>query len=343
MEAIIDANEIDLELSEIEGDAILFYRKGKAPTAEELLSQIKSMYINFHAQLKKYDKHRICNCGACLTANNLTLKFVAHYGEVLEKQVKDHSKLFGKEVIVAHRLLKNQIPSNEYGLFSEKLLSANSSWTNLNDTAWGEVNQAEEAYDSGIVKYSFMTLTPLRNEVPDPVLEDYTIDGVTQKIFESDAVIEAPLDLVFNVISDYTVRKEFQAGLKNIDQINHQIAQNGSEHRCIIQGTGIKPTILSHDFSFAQNQITFVESDFKRNASVIWSLKAMEGQKTKIEISNFIKPSFIKKLMFKILIKKKFEKLSRASWIKLNDYCKILLAENKQHPNEIVLPDHVIQ
>ena len=111
LEVVLDANEIGLELSEIEGDALLFYRRGKAPTCKEILAQVQKMFVNFHKHLKKYETQRICSCGACCTANQLNLKFVAHYGEIAEKMVKDRPVLFGKEVIKAHRLLKNKIDS----------------------------------------------------------------------------------------------------------------------------------------------------------------------------------------------------------------------------------------
>ena len=87
LELLMDANEIGMELSEIEGDALLYYRKGKAPTVSEMLGQVQKMYIRFHEYLKKFELHRICSCGACRTAHNLTIKFVAHYGEVAENKV----------------------------------------------------------------------------------------------------------------------------------------------------------------------------------------------------------------------------------------------------------------
>ncbi len=80
LEAIIDANEIGLEISEIEGDAILFYRMGPGPTIAELLAQVQRMYVRFHTILRKYDQFRICQCGACCTASKLALKFIMHYG-----------------------------------------------------------------------------------------------------------------------------------------------------------------------------------------------------------------------------------------------------------------------
>jgi hypothetical protein len=112
LEVLIDANEMDLQISEIEGDAILFYRQGAQPTAAEILAQVQRMYVRFHAHLRKYDTHRICQCGACSTASGLALKFVLHYGDLATKRVKEFSKLFGKDLIVAHRLMKNDISSS---------------------------------------------------------------------------------------------------------------------------------------------------------------------------------------------------------------------------------------
>ena len=71
LESLIDANEMGLEVSEIEGDAILFYRAGKKPTVVETLAQVQRMYIKFHSALLKYESQRICQCGACIQANDL--------------------------------------------------------------------------------------------------------------------------------------------------------------------------------------------------------------------------------------------------------------------------------
>ncbi len=108
LEAIINAHEIGLEISEIEGDAILFYRMGPGPTIAELLAQVQRMYVRFHTILRKYNQFRICQCGACCTASKLALKFIMHYGELSQKQVKSYKKLFGSGVITAHRLKGSQ-------------------------------------------------------------------------------------------------------------------------------------------------------------------------------------------------------------------------------------------
>src|SRR5688572_23262263 len=68
LEIMIESNRLNLEVNEIEGDAILFYRLGQPPTVEEIVEQSKSMYAAFHRHLKKYGVSRICNCTACNTA-----------------------------------------------------------------------------------------------------------------------------------------------------------------------------------------------------------------------------------------------------------------------------------
>src|SRR6185503_7484253 len=131
LEILIDSNEIGLQVSEIEGDAIFFYRIGEKPSLDSLLKQVEKMYFNFHRHLKLYDHQRICNCGACQSAISLKLKIIAHYGEVAEYTVKEHKKLFGKDVILIHRLLKNNIDSNEYILLTDPLVAEP-----LQDRSW---------------------------------------------------------------------------------------------------------------------------------------------------------------------------------------------------------------
>ncbi|MFQ5445796.1 MAG: DUF2652 domain-containing protein, partial [Saprospiraceae bacterium] len=57
LDTLIGANETGLEVSEIEGDAILFYRFGEAPPAEALLAQVRRMFVDFHAHLRRYETH----------------------------------------------------------------------------------------------------------------------------------------------------------------------------------------------------------------------------------------------------------------------------------------------
>src|ERR1051326_4517736 len=102
LEILIDSNQMGLEVSEIEGDAILFYKHGEPPSFNEISEQVKKMFINFHNQLKKFEVYRLCQCAACKSADSLTLKILTHYGEAGSYKIKDHEKLIGKDVILIH-------------------------------------------------------------------------------------------------------------------------------------------------------------------------------------------------------------------------------------------------
>jgi hypothetical protein len=123
LELLVDANQIGLEVSEFEGDAVLFSRTGAPPSLAELLAQAKKMFVDFHSHLKQLEMLRICQCGACAGVSRISLKFIVHLGPASTMEVKGHSKVIGKSIIVAHRLLKNSVPESEYLLVTQDTLN----------------------------------------------------------------------------------------------------------------------------------------------------------------------------------------------------------------------------
>lgn len=160
---IVYSNEIGLKISEIEGDAVLFYRNGELPDLEDLVSQCKFFYTEFYKQLHtlraRYNKDKDSDS----IPETLSLKIVLHYGkEVGLVPVGKRIKLIGEDVITAHRLLKNDIDTNEYILLSEKLLS-NYDRKKVNDSFdWSALKKGElEVEHIGKVRYSYISLSPL--------------------------------------------------------------------------------------------------------------------------------------------------------------------------------------
>ena len=111
LEGLIDSNNTGLQVSEIEGDAVLFYRLGAPPSLPELVEQARRMFIAFHTLLKRNELYRICQCGACAGANGLTLKIVAHYGAAVQARfaapghadLAPHRRADARRVSDAHR------------------------------------------------------------------------------------------------------------------------------------------------------------------------------------------------------------------------------------------------
>lgn len=122
---IVYANEIGLKISEIEGDAVLFYRATPLPDLEDLLKQCIRFHTEFYKQLHKLHARYSDNEDAEKIPEVLGIKIILHLGdEVGQVPVGKRIKLIGEDVIAAHRLLKNDIPVNEYILLSDTLLEA---------------------------------------------------------------------------------------------------------------------------------------------------------------------------------------------------------------------------
>ncbi|MES2269067.1 MAG: DUF2652 domain-containing protein [Bacteroidota bacterium] len=105
LQEIISANNTFFNISEIEGDAVLFYRFVTPYQIDVVLSQFEAMLLAFNNmidKLKIYGK----------TVTLLSIKSVVHYGVISKFSIGRFEKLYGKPLIEAHRLLKNSIKRN---------------------------------------------------------------------------------------------------------------------------------------------------------------------------------------------------------------------------------------
>jgi hypothetical protein len=159
---ILNSNLLELKVAEIEGDAVLFYLKGTLPKKEEIILQSKRMFIDFHTNLKAIERNFFCKCGSCMTASDLTLKFIAHYGACKEVPIQNSTKLIGSDVILAHRLLKNTVPEREYILLSEKYLKSQQSKSIIEED-WVDIKSNIENFENfGEIRTKYIPLSPLR-------------------------------------------------------------------------------------------------------------------------------------------------------------------------------------
>ncbi|WP_242155908.1 DUF2652 domain-containing protein [Aestuariivivens sediminis] len=340
LETLIDANEMNLQISEVEGDAILFYRKGKKPTAAETLAQVQRMYIKFHACLRKYESQRICQCGACAESKGLNLKFIIHYGDISINQVKNRSKLFGKDVIVAHRLMKNDIPLKEYVLITNQLINSCSSWVEIEQVGWEKPSHGKGSYDFGQIKFCYLPLAPLESHIPQPTIEDYAPEPHMSKILSAEAVINAPLELVFDVVSDVNAKHLWVHNVKGSDQTNGDIVKNGSTHRCIMNDDESDPFFTSHSFNITKDFITWIDTNHTDNANMVVTLRRIGNRLTRTNLTILKKLNPIKKLLFNVFMKKGFVQFYNTSLVKLDNYCQDLQKKGQQHSSGILLePD----
>jgi Protein of unknown function (DUF2652) len=316
LEKLIEANNIGLQVSEVEGDAILFYRFDNPPTAEEFFLQVRKMFLNFHGHLQLYETQRICRCGACMSAPQLTLKIVAHYGNITQSHIKEHVKLFGQDIITVHRLLKNDISHHEYALFTQALANE---WTQVMMPSWAQLQKDSQEYDVGRIIYSYVPLTPLRQFVPEPQIEDFSIPGVTVQVFSFEQDISVPLDLVFELVSDLPTRLKWMQGAKKVELVNHQLNRLGTKHRCIVDKNS--PVMVTTRSNRSDDTITLTETDENRKMCTVYTLRRQHKSQTRVRVDGFVRDSLILRILFTLLLKKKISNLFRVSSNNLKRYC----------------------
>jgi hypothetical protein len=120
LESVIDAGK-GLKLAKLEGDAAFFWAPG-GDAKVLVCDRLSGMRRSFLARREGMKKANPCDCASCGQVDNLSLKFVAHQGEVAEQRVKRNVELAGVDVILVHRMLKNQVPVSEYVLMTEPVV-----------------------------------------------------------------------------------------------------------------------------------------------------------------------------------------------------------------------------
>ncbi len=121
---IVYSNDIGLKISEIEGDAVFFYGSGNLPGLDELIAQCRHFHLQFYKQLIALRARYSEVEGSEKIPEILGLKIILHFGkEIGQVAVGKRIKLIGEDVIIAHKLLKNDIKEDEYILLSDALLS----------------------------------------------------------------------------------------------------------------------------------------------------------------------------------------------------------------------------
>jgi hypothetical protein len=117
LESVIDAGK-GLKLAKLEGDAAFFWSPdGNAKVlVTDRLSRMRQAFL---ARRERIKQDGLCDCESCAQLDNLSLKFVAHEGQVAEQRVKRHVELAGVDVILVHRMLKNRVPVLEYVLMTD--------------------------------------------------------------------------------------------------------------------------------------------------------------------------------------------------------------------------------
>jgi len=220
--------------------------------------------------------------------------------------------------------MKNEVPYNEYVLFTHDLLNFCSAWVEMKAAAWNDPEEGTDAYDLGTVNYSYLSLEELRKHVPAASLQNYMAPKVNQRYSSFERIIAAPLETVFNVLTDFTFRAEWIPFLKGVSELNTKITQASSAHRCVISGDESDPDFIDHNFNVKKNVITFVETEPHLKLNVFYTLKRISKGLTRVERVHYSKNGILNKIKYLVKGKKASEAWVNQSLDNFKEYCENL-------------------
>jgi uncharacterized protein YndB with AHSA1/START domain len=126
--AVVSALRPNFRLAKLEGDAAFTYMPAELIDGSMLLDTIERCYFGFRRRRRDVRQATSCECNACVRIPDLDLKFVVHHGLAIVQKVAGRQELLGSDVVVVHRLLKNQVVEalgiNAYALISQQCIDA---------------------------------------------------------------------------------------------------------------------------------------------------------------------------------------------------------------------------
>lgn len=144
--AVVTSLRPNFRLAKLEGDAAFTFMTAEKIDGSMLLDTIERCYFGFRRRRRDVQQATSCECNACARIPDLDLKFVVHHGEAIIQKVAGRQELLGSDVIIVHRLLKNDVVERlgiaAYALISQACIDA----SDLDPAALG-MRAHTETYD----------------------------------------------------------------------------------------------------------------------------------------------------------------------------------------------------
>ncbi len=192
LNSLLKCNRGRWKVANIEGDCLFFYREGREPP-DELVDHVRALFEDFCDRTIDIAARASCACGACSRTNELALKFIVHAGEFDTQRIGRRKELIGADVVVAHRLLKNSVATDEYVLLTRPYADS------LTRTALPAAQGRDEYEGIGAVDYVCLDLEPVRRSVEQRNLF-FVSPG--QARLRVEVEIQAPPELVWHALTD---------------------------------------------------------------------------------------------------------------------------------------------
>jgi len=209
-----------LSVDQVEGDALACTTER---TGVEVSDWLRETFGAFHRRLRDMRAATTCPCQACQMIGNLGLKFVVHRGTYSRQVVAGVVQLYGADVNLVHRLLKNTVPLREYLLATDAALR---DWPASVRAGFVEAPQQD---DLGEIRAAYLDLSPVR---ADALREDRTIVTEAEAKLRSSRRYDAPPEQVWELMTDPVARRQ----IMNVPRVDFEKGARGSlvgaEYHC---------------------------------------------------------------------------------------------------------------
>ncbi|TMB67694.1 MAG: DUF2652 domain-containing protein [Chloroflexi bacterium] len=223
LNSLLKCNSGRWKLANVEGDCLFLYREGREPP-EELLEHVRALYEDFCDRTLDIAVRASCPCGACSRTNELSLKFIVHAGEFDRQKIANREELIGRDVVLAHRLLKNSVPLSEYTLLTRE-------YSGESAVTGAPFREGRDDFgDVGPVEYRYIDLRPVREEV-DARRRFFVSESEAAVVQTID--IQAPPELVWWTMNDRE-KRTYVLGQEEITELPPaRGGKIGEVHRCV--------------------------------------------------------------------------------------------------------------
>lgn len=232
-----------LQLAKLEGDAVFCYAdESTEHDGNELVQMIEECYFSFKRRLRDISHLSTCNCNACVSVPQLSLKFVVHNGAFVVHQVVGRPELVGTDVIVVHRMLKNSV-KDRFGLEGYSLYSSACVHSLGIDWRTHHMQPHSETYDDVGRLETFLQDLEVRwrQEIEQRIF--YV--GPGEAGFEVTAELPASPELIWEIATSSSKRPLWQPDVLRIDRIDENDEMGvGTVNHCVHGSYAVREEIV---------------------------------------------------------------------------------------------------
>src|SRR5438105_5877616 len=222
-----------MDVSQVEGDAILFI---SGLSTAEVIKALEETFVAFHRRLRDMEAVTTYPCNACANIGLLKLKFVVHHGKFSRQRLGNVEQLHGTDVIVAHRLLKNRVPSKEYLLVTDAVLDR------LPDEMRGRFTPHAEESDLGTIAGGYEEIAYLWQAAQATERKRVLPE---EAMVNSEVVVEAPRELVYKLMLKPAIMERYLFA-DDVNVVSGARGEDlGSEFHCHHGGSLVSMRVVS--------------------------------------------------------------------------------------------------